>query len=76
LLTPSELLYNDSIPPRAFYPQIGCLVSWLFDTYGVEKINRLYPVKRKNIEAQFLEVTGESFVEMERKYMEYQIIRQ
>jgi len=72
LLTPSELLYNDSIPPRAFYPQIGCLVSWLFDTYGVEKINKLYSVKRKKIEKQFPEVTGERFAEMERRYMEYQ----
>lgn len=71
LLKPSVLLHNDSIPERAYYPQIGCLVNWLFDTYGVEKINRLYPVKRKNIEEKFLEVTGESFAEMERRYMEY-----
>lgn len=73
LLTPSELLHNDSIPERSFYPQIGCLVSWMFDTYGVEKINQLYAVKRKKIEEKFLQVTGDSFAEMERKYMDYQL---
>jgi len=73
LLKPSELLYNDSIPERAYYPQIGCLVSWLFDTYGVGKINQLYAVKRKKIEEKFLQVTGDSFAEMERKYMEYRM---
>jgi hypothetical protein len=76
LLKPSELLWNDSITERTYYPQIGCLVNWLFDTYGVDKINRLYPVKRKKMEGKFLEVTGESFAEMERKYMEYNKKRQ
>jgi hypothetical protein len=76
LLKPSALLYNDSIPERAYYPQIGCLVSWLFDTYGVEKINELYTIKRKQMEKKFLLITGESFTGMEQKYMDYQMKKQ
>ncbi|MDO9510218.1 MAG: hypothetical protein Q7J34_00535 [Bacteroidales bacterium] len=40
LLKPSDLLYNDSIPEYAYYPQIGCLIRWMLDTYGVDKINK------------------------------------
>lgn len=72
-LKPSELLYNDSIPEREYYPQIGCFINWLFDTYGVEKINKLYSLKREKIEEEFFTVTGERFADMERKYIEYQM---
>jgi hypothetical protein len=69
LLTPTELLYNKELPERAFYPQIGCLVHWLFESYGVEKINRLFGVKKDRMEEEFLKVTGEEFLEMQKKYM-------
>ena len=73
LLKPSELLYKDSIPEREYYPQIGCLINWLFNTYGVENINKLYSQKREKIEDKFYKVTGVKFVDMERKYLEYQL---
>ena len=73
LLKPSELLYKDSISEREYYPQIGCLINWLFDTYGVEKINKLYSVRRAKIEEKFYKVTGEKFADMERKYVEYHL---
>jgi hypothetical protein len=71
LLKPSDLLYNENIPVREFYPQVGCLVNWLFETYGVDKINKLYSLKREEIEVGFLKATGERFEEMEKRYMKY-----
>lgn len=71
LLKPSDLLYNDSVPESLFYPQIGCLINWMFEKYGVDKINLLYDLKRDKIEAEFKKVTGVSFAYMENEYMEY-----
>lgn len=69
LLKPSDLLNNeDKIPEYEYYPQIGCLMDWLFKTYGVEKINKLYSFKKDKIVSRFSEVTGDSFNEMERRY--------
>lgn len=71
LKNPHDLLYDSSIPPREFYHQIGCLVEWLFDTYGVESINTLYKVNRYKIESEFSKVTGDTFDEMSSKYLSY-----
>lgn len=73
LRKPSELLYTDSIPEREYYPQAGSLIRWMFDTYGVEKINKLFSLKREKIEEEFFAVTGERFTDMEKRYMEYQL---
>ncbi|PKP15911.1 MAG: hypothetical protein CVU06_15670, partial [Bacteroidetes bacterium HGW-Bacteroidetes-22] len=72
LLKPSDLLYNDSIPEYAYYPQIGCLIRWMFDTYGVDKINKLYGFKRDEIENAFQKVTGVEFRQMEAEYFKFQ----
>jgi hypothetical protein len=71
VLTPSELLFNDSIKEREYYPQIGCLISWLFNEYGVLKINQLYILEKNLVESEFQKVTGETFVAMEEKYMKH-----
>ena len=71
LLKPSDLLYNDSIPESLYYPQIGCLINWMFEKYGVAKMNLLYDLKRDKIEAEFFKVTGVAFTKMENEYMEY-----
>lgn len=73
LLSPHDLLYDDDIPAREFYPQIGCLVRWMFDTYGVESINEVYRVNRYKIEEEFLRVTGDTFDEMTRKYLAHHL---
>jgi hypothetical protein len=72
LLSPHDLLYDDKIPAREFYPQIGCLVGWMFETYGVEPINELYGVNRYKIENEFSSVTGDTFDEMTGKYLAHQ----
>jgi len=72
LLSPHDLLYDSHIPAGDFYPQIGCLVGWMFDTYGVESMNRLYSLNRYKIEDEFPKVTGDSFDEMATKYLTYQ----
>lgn len=71
LLKPSDLLYNESVPESEYYPQIGCLINWLFEKYGVDKINSLYDLKREKIEQEFQRVTGVSFADMENEYLEY-----
>jgi hypothetical protein len=69
--TPTELLHNEDIPVREYYPQVGCLVNWLFETYGVDKINRLYAVKKDKVQGEFFKETGERFEDMEKKYLKY-----
>jgi hypothetical protein len=71
LASPADLLYNDKIPVREYYPQVGVLVKWLFETYGVEKINQLYAVKTNNIENAFFKVTGDAFKQMSDQYLKY-----
>ena len=70
--TPTELLMNDQLPAREFYPEIGWLMNWLFNTYGIEKMNLLYATGRKKTIEKFALVTGDTFSEMEKKYLESQ----
>lgn len=72
LLSPHDLLYDSDIPEREYYPQIGCLVEWMFDTYGVESMNDLYTINKYKIENEFSIVTGDTFDEMIRKYFAHQ----
>lgn len=67
--TPAELLHNTDIPAQMFYPQIGCLFNWLFAEYGIDRINEMYTFSTKQIEKNFEKITGDSFEEMERKYL-------
>ncbi|MBW7843871.1 MAG: hypothetical protein H3C40_14205 [Ignavibacterium sp.] len=71
LLKPSDLLYNETIPESLYYPQIGCLINWMFEKYGVDKINLLYDLKRDKIEQEFLKIIGQKFKDMELEYMDY-----
>lgn len=69
ILTPTELLINNKIPARSFYPQVGYLLNWLFTEYGIESISKMYTLSRKQIERNFEKFTGDSFIVMERKYL-------
>jgi len=69
MLTPTELLHDNNIPAQSFYPQVGYLFNWLFAEYGIETINEMYSLNTKQIEKNFEKVTGDSFQEMERKYL-------
>ena len=70
-IKPSDLIDNDSLPARKYYPQIGCLINWMLETHGDEKINRLYNSRRTEIRTRFQNVTGVSFEDMEKAYIEY-----
>jgi hypothetical protein len=43
----------------------------LFSEYGVDKINEMYTLNVKQIDKNFEKITGDSFKEMERKYLLY-----
>ena len=73
-IKPSDLIDNDFLPAREYYPQIGCLVNWMLETYGADKINQLYNLKRTDIKEEFEIVTGVRFEDMETAYLEYQDI--
>ena len=70
-IKPSDLIDNDFLPAREYYPQIGCLVNWMLETYGADKINQLYNSRRTDIMKEFQIVTGVSFEDMENAYIEY-----
>jgi len=71
MLTPTELLLNNKISARSFYPQIGYLFNWLFAEYGIERINEMYTQSTRQIEKNFEKITGDSYQEMERKYLSH-----
>lgn len=72
ILTPTQMLNdNYSIPEHLFYSQSGYFVKWLFKSYGVEKVNKIYTSRRKHFESKFEKTMGESFAVMEKKYMVY-----
>lgn len=67
---PTELLKNpDDYPEEVFYPQSGFFVSWLFDKYGVAKINQIFTSSGKDLKTDFYKVIGIRFEEMETEYM-------
>jgi len=70
-MKPSDLIDNDFLSARDYYPQIGCLVNWMLETYGTDKINQLYNLKRTDIKEKFEIVTGVSFEDMEEAYIAY-----
>jgi len=62
-------LRHFKVNERSYYPQVGCLFNWLFTEYGVGKINEMYSFNARQIEKNFEKITGDSFKEMERKYL-------
>ncbi len=68
---PSELLDGEDMPEGDFYPQAGIFVNWLFNEYSVEKVNKIFVLKKEDFESEFEKITGESFQDMEKKYLEY-----
>jgi hypothetical protein len=77
VLTPTEMLDGGKIPHSKFYPQSGFFINWLFEQYGVEKVNLLYPklklykLNESKLKKEFELVLGESFSVIENNYLEY-----
>ena len=71
ILKPTELINGKEISENIFYPQAGFFINWLFDNYGVEKVNKLYKLRKKRILKDFEKITGESFYTIEKKYLLY-----
>ena len=72
ILKPYSLLKeNKYCDEGVFYPQSGFFINWLIKTYQIEKVNKLYTVKSKKFEREFKGITGDSFSEMEIKYLAY-----
>ena len=73
ILSPVELLnanrdqYGDAI----FYPQVGYFINWLIESYGIEIVNKLYPLKAKQIKKEILHLIGKEFSEIEGEYFKY-----
>jgi len=77
VLTPTEMLNGGKIPYSQFYPQSGCFINWLFEKYGVEKVNMLYPkiklyrLNKSNLKKDIESILGESFSTIENNYLAY-----
>jgi len=46
-------------------------VDWLFKNYDIDAVNQLYVLDKFEIISEFKRITGDSFFEMEKKYMKY-----
>ncbi len=71
IMKPSELLDSVKMFEGYFYPQSGFFMKWLFEKYSVKTVNKLFVLPRENFENEFKTITGESFGDMENKYLEY-----
>jgi hypothetical protein len=71
ILSPSQLLEPQHQVSDYIYPQSGYLVKWLFNRHGVKKINKLYSYKPEKLKKMFKHVTGESFEDMEKAYLQH-----
>lgn len=70
-LSPSDLLENEFLSETEFYPQAGLFIDWLFQNYDIKTANQLYVLDKVEIISEFKRITGDSFFEMENKYIEY-----
>lgn len=70
VLMPGYLIDNWEFT-RSHYTNAGVFTMFLFETYGIETANRLFPVPRNRFRQNFLELTGTTFEAMEQQYLEY-----
>jgi len=70
-LSPTDLLEKEFVSEADFYPHAGLFVDWLFKNYDIDAVNQLYVLDKFEIISEFKRITGDSFFEMEKKYMKY-----
>jgi len=54
-----------------YYANAGFFTMFLFETYGIEITNQLFPVPESKFRQRFFELTGVTFEEMEQLYLDY-----
>ena len=69
--TPTELLNGEEMFEGDFYPQAGFFIKWLFNEYSVKKSNKLFILTNDEIKNEFENITGDSYLKMEKKYIEF-----
>ncbi|MGM0613645.1 MAG: hypothetical protein ACQESM_09065 [Bacteroidota bacterium] len=71
VMTPTQLLNESFKDEMIYYPNAGVLIRYWVKQFGIEKINKLFPVSRENFKKKFEEVTETSWDEMESRYSNY-----
>lgn len=71
VMTPTQLLNESFEDEMIYYPNAGILIRYWVRQFGVEKINKLFPVSRENFKEKFKKITGTSWDEMEIHYSNY-----
>lgn len=73
ILSPNELLKakRNQYEENIFHPQSGYFVNWLIENYGIENINKLYPLEANQIKEKIFQLTGKEFDEIEKDYLKY-----
>ncbi len=71
VMTPTQLLNESFKDEMIYYPNAGVLIRYWVKQFGIEKINKLFPVSRENFKKKFEEVTETSWNEMESRYSNY-----
>lgn len=69
ILTPTEMLENEKCKEFIYYPQAGYFTKWLINNYGIEKVNKLYPLKSRQIKKEIFHQAGKEFSEIEKEYL-------
>ncbi len=71
ILKPSQMLANDDLAERIFYPNAGYFVNFIFNTYGIQTANKLFIASVEDFKNEFKKLTGQNFNEMEKIYGDY-----
>jgi len=70
VLKPGKLLYKIEFN-EYYYANAGFFTMFLFESYGIEITNQLFPVPESKFRQRFFELTGVTFEEMEQIYLDY-----
>jgi len=71
VMTPTQLLNESFEDEMIYYPNAGVLIGYWVRQFGVDKINRLFSVSRKNFKEKFEEITETSWDKMDNYYSVY-----
>ncbi|MBS4014599.1 MAG: hypothetical protein KGZ97_12730 [Bacteroidetes bacterium] len=71
ILTPEQLLNEPERPDDVFCPNAGAFISYLWQNYDIENVNKLFNVSSDEIISLFPTQFGKTFDEISDDYMKY-----
>ncbi|MFO8067192.1 MAG: hypothetical protein R6U11_06390 [Bacteroidales bacterium] len=71
ILSPGQLLFETDITEEIFAPNAGFFIRYLWERFGIIKINNLFNEPSENFKDKFMEVCNINFSTLSTEYMDY-----